>query len=127
MMITSSPSPFSSLPPSERIDRIAALLCKAVMLAEAKRMVLPAGIVTPAPQERAERIDTDHRILNYLRLSGEATPLVIRGALGLTRSTAYRSFLRLQQAGHILGTGRASALIYRLNQQEPPPDRIGLN
>lgn len=127
MMIPPSSSPSSSLPPSERIDRIATLLCKAVMLAEAKRMVRPAGAVIPTCQDQAERIDIDHRILNYLQVSGEATPLVIREALGLTRSTAYRSFLRLQQAGHILGTGRASALVYRLNQQEPSADRIGLN
>jgi hypothetical protein len=112
---------------SERIDRIAVLLCKAVMLAEAKRMVLPPSSPSPISENRAEAPDIDQRILNYLYVSGEAPPLVIRGALGLARTTAYRSFLRLQQAGHIVGTGRASALVYRLKQQEPPPDRIGLN
>lgn len=112
---------------TERTDRIAVLLCKAVMLGEARRMVRPLEMPQSIPANRSEPSDIDHRILNYLRVSREATPLVIRGALGLARTTAYRSFMRLQQAGHISGIGQKSALIYRLNQQEPPPEKIGRN
>lgn len=103
------------------------LLCKAIMLAEAKQMVLPPAAQPSLSEDRTEAINIDHRILNYIRVSGEATPLVIRDALGLARTTAYRSFMRLKHAGHIFGTGQKSALIYRLNQQEPPSDKIGLN
>lgn len=127
--MTAFPFSFSSdsLSESERIDRIAFLLCKAVMLAEAKRKLeLPTASLTQ-PDDPAQRVHIDDRILSYLRVSGAATPLAIRDALGLARTTAYRSFTRLQQAGHIQGLGRASALVYHLNQREPAPEKIELN
>ena len=128
MMIDAPFTPQVPLSPHDRVRRISALLCKAVMLAEAKRMVQPpsAGAEPMAP-EKGDVTDIDERILNFLRGSGEASPLLIRSALGIPRSTAYWSFLRLRRAGQIVGNGRARALIYRLNEQEPPPEIIALN
>ncbi len=117
-----------TMPVDERLRRIAELLGKAVLLTEAKRMTQSRP--SPNNTRKGKEWDgtqTDHRILSYLSVSGEATPLVIRSALGLPRTTAYRSFHRLENAGHIAGRGRAKALIYRLLRQEPPPDKIGLN
>jgi DNA-binding MarR family transcriptional regulator len=116
------------IPADERFRRIAELLGKAVLLAEAKRMT-PSRASLAVSQTGRHNCGTqiDHQILSYLSVSGKATPLVIRSALGLSRTTAYRSFQRLHDAGYIVGEGRAKALSYRLSRQEPPPDKIGLN
>lgn len=116
------------LPADERFRRIAELLGKAVLLAEAKRMTQTRVSLAVTQKGRHDcGTQIDHRILTYLSVSGKATPLDIRSALGLSRTTAYRSFQRLHDAGYIMGEGRAKALIYRLSRQELPPDKIGLN
>lgn len=114
------------LPADERFRRIAELLGKA--LAEAKRMTQSRASLAVTQKGRHDcGTQIDHQILTYLNVSGEATPLAIRSALGVSRTTAYRSFQRLQDAGHITGQGRAKALLYRLRLQEPTSDKIGLN
>ncbi len=118
---------------AQRIHRIAELLSKAVMLAEAKRMVQPVGVQECQPPgvqsgRRRARKWNDQRVLRYIQTAGQASPVAIRTALGLSRSAAYRSLTRLSVDGEVtIAGGQGSLLVYRLNQGSPPPDKIGLN
>lgn len=119
--------PFDTMPAEQRLGRIMELLGKAVLLAEASRMIQSGPALDASRANDARGTQIDHRILSYLSVSREATPVVIRAALGLSRTSAYRSFSRLENAGFIVGRGRARALVYRLSRSEPPPDKIALN
>ena len=132
-MIESRPLPATNLPDRDRIRRIGELLCKAVMLAEAKRVVQPVEVQEmPAPgilggRPRA-RTFSDQRVLRYLQTAGDASPVAIRTALGLSRSTAFRALTRLSADGEVVvAGGSGSLLVYRLSQDSPPADKIGLN
>ena len=74
--------------------------------------------------------DTDSeetRILDYLGLTGQGSPVSIRTALGLSRSATYRALHRLTVAGHVVPNGQTRMLAYRLNKAEPSPQNIGRN
>jgi hypothetical protein len=119
---------------TQRLRRIGELLCKAVMLAEADRAL-------QVPPEKVELRDTtplvalpdprvaadDNRIVDYLGLVGTAAPAGIRGTLGLSRSGLHRAMRRLAAAGCVVSTGNTRGVVYRLNRDEPSPERIGLN
>ncbi len=117
----------------ERRRRVAELLCKAISLSEAKRVVeaprscgevFASAPVTKTPDDVGS---DEHRILDYLELAGRGSPAAIRDALGLSRSTTYRALHRLTVAGHIRPSGKTRGLAYQLNDAEPPPHKIALN
>ncbi len=123
----------SGLTESERLRRVAEILCKVILLAEADAALhVPSAGETAEPATRnpvrpaADHPD-DEQILRYLALVGEASPVEIRSTLSLSRSSACRALQRLARARRIRGSGLTRQLVYQLNAGEPPPDRIGLN
>jgi uncharacterized membrane protein len=121
------------LPNDERRRRVAELLCKAISLSAAKRVVevprLCGEVVVSEPVTTTpDDVGSDeHRILDYLELAGRGSPAAIRDALGLSRSATYRALHRLTVAGHIRSSGKTRGLAYQLNDAEPPPHKIALN
>ena len=127
-----TPAPIQSVSTSDaqRLRRIGELLCKAVILAEVNR-AMASVISTETNAEPAAfdpaAISDDQRIVAYLGLTGQGSPLAIRSALGLTRSAVYRSLLRLNRERQVVALGETRTLIYRLNQAEPPVGQMELN
>lgn len=117
----------------ERRRRVAELLCKAIFLAEAKRAVPPvrladaAGNLVRNPTTPNDTDSEETRILDYLELTGQGSPVSIRTALGLSRSATYRALQRLTVAGHVVPSGQTRMLAYQLNKAEPSPQNIGRN
>ena len=119
---------------AQRLRRIGELLCKAVVLAEADRalQVSPEKVeprdTTPSLTLPHSRVAADdNRIVEYLGFVGTAAPAGIRGTLGLSRSGLHRALRRLAAAGCVVSTGNTRRVVYRLNRDEPSPDRILLN
>ena len=117
----------------ERRRRVAELLCKAISLSEAKRVVeappscgevLASAPATKTPEDVGSE---ELRILDYLELAGRGSPAAIREALGLSRSATYRALHRLTVVGHVRPSGKTRGLAYQLNDAEPPPHKISLN
>ena len=117
----------------ERRRRVAELLCKAIFLAEAKRAVRQLRVADSAndlahDSTMPNGTDSEEtRILDYLELAGQGSPVSIRTALGLSRSATYRALHRLTVAGHVVPNGQTRMLAYQLNKAEPPPQDIGRN
>lgn len=119
-----------SMTREQRIHRIAELLCKMVVLAEADRAVrsLAQDDAEPTHAAMAQKASAeDDRVLAYLRVAGQASPFSIRTTLGLSRSSTYRAFARLSLSGQIVSSGHTRSVVYRLNQAAPARDKIGLN
>lgn len=118
---------------SERLRRVAEILCKVILLAEADAALHvpdasePAEPATRMPDRPPGDHPADEQILRYLALVGEASPVKIRSTLSLSRSSACRALQRLAQTRRIRGSGRTRQLVYQLSGGEPPPDKIGLN
>ena len=127
------PSTTDVLTDQERRRRVAELLCKAIFLAEAKRAVRPVRVAGGGgdlvhSSTMPNYTDSEEtRILDYLELAGQGSPVSIRTALGLSRSATYRALLRLTVAGHVVPSGQTRRLAYPLNKAEPSPQNIGLN
>lgn len=125
--------PSSKLTESERLHRVAEILCNVILLSEvdAALHVAEANEPTESTALLSVRPTVDHpedeRILRYLALVGEASPGEIRGSLGLSRSMTWRALQRLAQTRRIWGSGQTRQLVYQLSAGEPPVDRIGLN
>jgi hypothetical protein len=123
-----------SPPDVQRLHRIAELLCKAIVLTQASRAVHPPSrppdsgksVVRPSFLDAAASAGDD-RIVTYLGFVGAASPAVIRSTLGMSRTGTHRALHRLTAAGNIIASGQTRGLVYRLNQGEPPRDKIGLN
>ena len=114
-----------------RRRRIAKLLCKAVQLSqvsdashlETDSETLAGSGTYPAPIQQSD----ETRILRFLKISGSASPVVIRNSLGLSRSTVYRTLQRLSQERQVRSNGQTRSVVYELCQGEPSLDKIGLN
>ena len=117
----------------ERRRRVAELLCKAIVLADAKRIVALVCITEEPPALSHFSVMPDDsrseetRIRDYLEFTGKGSPVSIRQALGLSRSATYRALHRLTVAGHVVPVGQTRMLAYQLNKAEPPPPDIALN
>lgn len=116
----------------ERIQRIGELLSKGVTLmlireAELKRSSQVAATsasgngsadeppAVPSPEHQvAGDDDTARSILDFLRRVGQASPRDIQRNLDLPKSTLYRHLIRLVQSSLVVGTGKTSAIRYRL-------------
>ncbi len=118
---------------SERRRRVAELLCKAILLAGAKRVVAPDRTAEKAPAPSHFSVMPDDsgseeiQILDYLELAGQGSPVSIRTALGLSRSATYRALHRLTVAGHVVPVGQTRTLAYQLNKAAPAPQDVALN
>lgn len=118
---------------SSRRRRIAELLCKAILLAEANDAVAAAeraaGVDVPTEPDVAtnERSEESDRVLQFLSVVREASPATIRESLGISRSTVYRALQRLSREQQVIAEGQTRMLVYRLNQAEPPPEKMELN
>jgi DNA-binding transcriptional ArsR family regulator len=118
---------------ASRRRRIAELLCKAILLAEANDAVAAveraAGVDVPTDPDEAtnERNEESDRVLQFLGVVREASPATIRESLGISRSTVYRALQRLSREQQVIAEGQTRMIVYRLNQAEPPPEKIELN
>ena len=119
---------------SQRLHRIAELLCMAIVRAEASRAMRP----TVSTDARAEavvlagfaddnRLSEDERVLNLLNFVDSASPATIRSALGFSRTGTHRILHRLTAVGSVIASGQTRELVYRLNRGEPSVEKIGLN
>ena len=116
---------FANLSDEERLDRIATLIAKAVVLF--RRDERSAGRVAPvddlkinAPvREVADFVsdETERRMLRYLGRISSATPLNFRAALGLSRQTVARKLARLRATGLVVVTGKTRLARYELAGQ----------
>lgn len=115
--------PISILSLDERRRRIAELLCKAIHAGDAKAGISePLTAASPRGQVMKSPAPTDEeRVLNYLRHVDQATPRVLRAALGLPRTTMYRILLRLGQQGLIGSSGNSRAVVHWLMNKETKP------
>ncbi len=128
--MTTDDQPLSgTLTDAQRVRRIAELLCKAIVTSEAAAVLIETNAREDAPVvEGATTGQPDeNRVLGYLGLAGEASPLSIRLALGLSRSKVYRILQRLNGDGQIVASGQTRSISYRLSRAEPPLDKIALN
>lgn len=114
----------------ERMARICALLCKAIALGDAQRVVetpqeeAPAGSL-PAPAAPAH--PNDARVVQYLTLIGEAGPEQIRATLNFTRWQKDEALRRLVQDGWIVAHGHTRNLTYRLTRPPSHVAQLGRN
>jgi len=113
-----------TLSEQERIKRICELLCKAVLSAEAGRVVAPPEVEELEVAHEllprlalAEQPD-EARIINYLALVGQASPSAIRATLGLSRWCATNALNRLLSVGRVATCGQTRLLTYRLSPAE---------
>lgn len=115
--------PTTVLSPDERRNRIAELLCKAIHAGDAKAGISePLAAASSKNQAVKAPAPTDEeRVLNYLRHADQATPRVLRAALGLPRTTMYRILLRLSQQGLIGTSGNSRAVVHWLVNKENRP------
>ncbi len=125
----------ANLTESERLQRVAEILCEAILRSTAGEamQVGPSESVpgedlsqevSPGPDAKAS---DEQRVVHYLAMMRAASPLDIRSALGLSRSTAWRVLQRLAKEGRIVGTGQTRQLMYQLKLQEPPADKLWQN
>lgn len=133
-MRTSNPFSSGKLTESQRLHRIAEILCDAIIRSSVGSVIQapPTGEVSEPPiaampELREAEAGDEGRILRYLALVGEASPVGIRGALGFSRSKTWRVLQRLAQDGRIIGTGQTRQLVYQINARAPTADKIGLN
>jgi recombinational DNA repair ATPase RecF len=114
---------------SQRRRRIAELLHKAISELESTQPSSPSDSSTPASSNvtPAAELSDPERVVRFLRITGESSPATIRTTLGLSRSGAFRVLQSLAHAQRIVSHGQTRTLVYRLNEREPPPDRLALN
>lgn len=96
------------------MQRIGAWVCRAAWLVEeASPAARSVSVACPDVGLPAESI------MRYLRACPEASPLVIRSTLGLSRSMTYRSLRQLQVCGMVEVFGRTKSLVYRATGVDP--------
>ena len=67
------------------------------------------------------------RVVRFLQVIGEASPACIRDSLGLSRSGSFRVLQALAHSRVISTRGRTRNLVYCLNEQAPPIEKVALN
>ena len=110
--------------------RICALLCKAIALGDAQRIVEVAREDVPASPPStpdAPAHPHDARVIQYLTLIGEAGPEQIRATLGFTRWQKDEALRRLVQEGRIVACGHTRNLTYQLTRPPAHLAQLGRN
>ncbi len=118
----------------ERLGRVAEILCGAILRTTAGTAIqdINTESATDGPlcigaRASGGKGSEEERIIHYLRLMRAASPVDIRGALGLSRSTTWRVLQRLAKAGRVVGTGHTRQLMYQLNSAAPSADQLWRN
>ena len=114
----------------QRRRRIAELLHKAMGEMDSTQPSSPTEFSIPSSSNVtpiAAELSDPERVVRFLRITGESSPATIRTTLGLSRSGAFRVLQSLAHAQRIVSHGQTRTLVYRLNEREPPPDRLALN
>ena len=125
----------ANLTESERLQRVAEILSAAILRSTAGEAIQDHPTASAAdgePMHQSSRgpeakASDGERVMHYLGLMRAASPLDIRGALGLSRSTTWRVLQRLSREGRIVGMGQTRQLVYQLKSQEPPADKVWQN
>jgi len=110
-----------------RRRRIAELLCKAIQMASVSDALEVSATPDVPARPASVALSEGDRVLNFLRVVGEASPAAIRQSLGLSRSGVFRTLQRLAHERQVAAHGQTRTLVYRLTRDAPPPDRIALN
>jgi DNA-binding transcriptional ArsR family regulator len=116
---------FANLAEEERMDRIAALISKAVVLYRrderlAGRPEAPDDLEADAPVRDVADLVTyegEKQMLRYLARISSATPRNFRIALGLSRQTVARKLARLRAVGLVVVTDKTRVVRYELAGQ----------
>lgn len=123
-----------NLTESERLHRVAEILCNAIIRSTVESGTNQRSVemvsVPPAAEKQgllASEYRDQERVLRYLALVGEASPGGIRAAIGFSRSKTWRVLQRLTHTGRVVGTGQTRQVLYQLNAREPAVAKIGLN
>ena len=115
---------------AQRRRRIAWLLHKAIVESSAVAAVEAGAPEPPPPTDASSSRDDSSaaaRVIGFLQVIGEASPACIRESLGLSRSSSFRVLQSLAHSRVITTHGRTRNLVYRLNEQAPPPEQVALN
>lgn len=121
---------YETIPPEERLRRIGRLLCKAAVLALARReaegigMQAPAIAANPPPAETDATanegcpLDADAReLLHRARHFGGISPREASRFWKVSRATTYRRLSSLEKQGWIVRKGATAATRYILTRQ----------
>lgn len=115
---------YANLSEDERLDRIGALIAKAVVLYRNDQQ--RAGEVEPETVADADQggvirsvadlaeDETEKQVIRYLERVGSATPRGFSAALGLSRQTVTRKLARLRASGLVVVTGKTRMARYEL-------------
>ncbi len=118
---------YANLSEEERLDRIGALIAKAVVLYRCDRR--RAGKDEPQTVADADQAglirsvadlvkdETEKQVIRYLDRVGSATPQNFSTTLGLSRQTVSRKLARLRVAGLVVVTGKTRMARYELAGQ----------
>lgn len=116
---------------SLRRHRIAQLLHQAMLHADAHDAIDPATPTEAEPEPVFAGVQLAapdaERVIQFLRVTGEASPASIRSSLGLSRTGAFRVLQSLAHSRRVVTHGQTRTLVYRLNEREPSPDKLELN
>lgn len=116
---------YANLSEEERLDRIGALIAKAVVLYRCDRRRADQ----PEPEEvgRAKRVisladlvqdEVEKMILEYFAKVGSSTPKSLCAALNLSRRTVTRKLARLRSGGFLVTTGNTRLASYELADRQ---------
>ncbi len=108
------------LAPDARMSRICELLAKAVICDWANQVIAePTNRLETEPNVMDPTEASDRsRILDYLRLVGEASPSAMRETLGLSRMRVYRAIQPLLACHRVVVRGQTRAIRYVLSPGE---------
>jgi DNA-binding transcriptional ArsR family regulator len=118
---------YANLSEDDRLDRIGALIAKAVVLYRCDRR--RAGKDEPETVAEADQAgvirsmadlakdETEKQVIRYLERVGSATPQNFSTTLGLSRQTVSRKLARLRVAGLVVVTGKTRMARYELAGQ----------
>jgi len=114
-----------------RRHRIAQLLHKAILEADTYDAVNLDAPTEVEPESVSRDFQSDipdvERVIQFLRVAGEASPANIRSSLGLSRSGAFRVLQSLAHSQRVVTRGQTRTLVYCLNEREPSPEKLELN
>lgn len=116
------PSRYANLAENERLDRIAILIAKAVVLFRrderlaGKASALDGGEAAEPISDVTDMVtdEMEKQILRYLGRLAPATPRNVGIALNLSRQTVARKLERLRNAGLVTVTGKTRRARYEL-------------
>ncbi len=116
---------YANLSEDERLDRIGALIAKAVVLYRKDRQ--RAGHPEAGEEGKAKRVisladlvqdEVEKMMLQYFEKVGSATPKSVCAALNLSRRTVTRKLARLRTGGFLVTTGNTRLVSYELADRQ---------